>query len=106
MKIIFIAVLIFTFSLTAISQIKKTPYEYVNPFIGTNDMGHTFPGATVPFGMVQLSPDTDTTMYSYGKGYNSEVYRYCSGYQYDDKTIVGFSHTHFMEPDTLIWVIF
>ena len=58
-------------------------------------MGHTFPGATVPFGMVQLSPETDTIQYSYGKGYNAEVYRYCAGYQYDDKTIVGFSHTHF-----------
>ena len=44
--------------------------------------------------MVQLSPDTDTAQYSYGQGYNKEVYRYCSGYQYDDPTIVGFSHTH------------
>ncbi|MBE0678582.1 MAG: hypothetical protein IH592_07440, partial [Bacteroidales bacterium] len=34
--------------------------QYVNPFIGTDRMGHTYPGATVPFGMVQLSPDTDT----------------------------------------------
>jgi predicted alpha-1,2-mannosidase len=69
--------------------------KFVNPFIGTKDMGHCFPGATVPFGMVQLSPDTDTAQYSYGQGYNKEVYRYCSGYQYDDPTIVGFSHTHF-----------
>ncbi len=69
--------------------------QFVNPFIGTKDMGHCFPGATVPFGMVQPSPDTDTAQYSYGQGYNSEVYRYCSGYQYDDPTIVGFSHTHF-----------
>jgi len=45
--------------------------------------------------MVQLSPETDTILYTYGEGYNPEVYRYCSGYQYDDKTIVGFSHTHF-----------
>jgi len=73
----------------------KTPYDYVNPLIGTKDMGHCFPGATVPFGMVQLSPDTDLVPYSYGKGYNPETYKYCSGYQYDDKTIVGFSHTHF-----------
>ena len=79
----------------SLSQTNKTPYDYVNPFIGTKDMGHTFPGAAVPFGMVQLSPDTDTVLYSYGKGYNPEVYRYCSGYQYDDNTIVGFSHTHF-----------
>lgn len=68
--------------------------QFVNPFIGTKDMGHCFPGATVPFGMVQLSPDTDTALYSLGQGYNKNVYRYCSGYQYDDPTIVGFSHTH------------
>ncbi len=69
--------------------------KFVNPFIGTEEMGHTFPGAAVPFGMVQLSPETDTVYYSYGNGYNRDVYRYCAGYQYDDKTIVGFSHTHF-----------
>lgn len=78
-----------------ICQTNKTPYDYVNPFIGTKNMGHTFPGATVPFGMVQLSPETDSVQYSYGSGYNPEVYRYCSGYQYQDETIVGFSHTHF-----------
>jgi len=58
-------------------------------------MGHTFPGATVPFGMVQLSPDTDTLQYLEAGKYNPEMYRYCAGYQYDDKSIVGFSHTHF-----------
>lgn len=58
-------------------------------------MGHTYPGATVPFGMVQLSPDTDTLMVSVDGKYNPNMYRYCAGYQYDDKTIVGFSHTHF-----------
>lgn len=69
--------------------------QYVNPLIGTENMGHTFPGATVPFGMVQLSPDTDTIPYSVNGKYNPEVYRYCAGYQYADPTIVGFSHTHF-----------
>ncbi|MTI87777.1 MAG: glycoside hydrolase family 92 protein [Balneolaceae bacterium] len=69
--------------------------DYVNPMVGTQNMGHTYPGATVPFGMVQLSPDTDTTRYELNGSYNSEVYRYCAGYQYDDPTIVGFSHTHF-----------
>lgn len=69
--------------------------QFVNPFIGTDDMGHTFPGAAVPFGLVALSPDTDSLLYSYGDGYNPEIYRYCAGYQYKDKTIVGFSHTHF-----------
>lgn len=73
----------------------RTPFDYVDPFIGTRNMGHTYPGATVPFGMVQLSPDTDTLLYSYGDGYNRDIYRYCAGYQYDDNTIVGFSHTHF-----------
>ena len=58
-------------------------------------MGHTFPGACVPFGMVQLSPDTDTLPYLINGKYNADVYRYCAGYQYDDKSIIGFSHTHF-----------
>jgi predicted alpha-1,2-mannosidase len=73
----------------------KNLIQYVNPLIGTEKMGHTYPGATVPFGAVQLSPDTDTiTMYANGR-YNPDMYKYCAGYQYDDKTIVGFSHTHF-----------
>ena len=69
--------------------------QYVNPLIGTRSMGHTYPGATVPFGSVQLSPDTDEQPYLIGGKYNPETYRYCAGYQHDDKTIVGFSHTHF-----------
>jgi predicted alpha-1,2-mannosidase len=69
--------------------------QYVNPIIGTQRMGHTYPGATVPFGMVQLSPETDTAGYELNGKYNPDVYKYCAGYQYDDKTIVGFSHTHF-----------
>lgn len=68
---------------------------FVNPFIGTQRMGHTYPGATAPFGMVQLSPETRVLpMFIDGK-YNADVYKYCSGYQYDDSTIYGFSHTHF-----------
>jgi len=69
--------------------------NYVDPIIGTQRMGHTYPGATVPFGMVQLSPETDTLSYELNGKYNPDVYKYCAGYQYDDKTIVGFSHTHF-----------
>jgi len=69
--------------------------QYVNPLVGTKNMGHTYPGATVPFGMVQLSPETDTVQYELNGKYNGDVYKYCSGYQYDDQTIVGFSHTHF-----------
>ena len=68
--------------------------EYVNPLIGTQGMGHTFPGACVPFSMIQLSPDTDTLSHNINGAYVPEVYAYCAGYQYDDPTIVGFSHTH------------
>ncbi len=69
---------------------------FVDPFIGTAGMGHSYPGATVPFGFVQLSPDTDTGEYTLdGRTYRKEVYRYCAGYQHGDPTIVGFSHTHF-----------
>ena len=89
-------IVLLVFSISLFAQVKnKTPYDYVDPLIGTDDMGHTFPGAAVPFGLVQLSPETDTAMYTYGKGYNPDVYKYCAGYQYADKTIVGFSHTHF-----------
>lgn len=55
----------------------------VNPLIGTDGHGHTYPGACVPFGMVQLSPDTGT-----------DGWDWCSGYHYSDKSIMGFSHTH------------
>lgn len=58
--------------------------QYVNPFIGTGGHGHTFPGTTVPFGMVQLSPDTRIDGSWDG----------CSGYHYSDSIIYGFSHTH------------
>lgn len=68
---------------------------YVNPFIGTNGMGHTFPGACVPHGIVQLSPDTDTIPHSVNGRYQARAYEYCAGYQHKDSTIVGFSHTHF-----------
>lgn len=68
--------------------------KYVKPIIGTEKMGHTFPGSTVPFGAVQLSPETDTISYELNGKYNGDVYKYCAGYIYEDKTIVGFSHTH------------
>ena len=59
------------------------PSRLVNPFIGTDAHGHTFPGATLPFGMVQLSPDTRV------EGWDA-----CGGYHYSDRSILGFSHTH------------
>ena len=68
--------------------------KYVNPMIGTTGMGHCFPGACAPFGAVQLSPDTDTIPHNIHGRYQPLAYNYCAGYQYDDPTIVGFSHTH------------
>ncbi len=62
---------------------QQNPIKYVNPFVGTGGHGHTYPGATVPHGMVQLSPDTRLT------GWDG-----CGGYHYDDNFIYGFSHTH------------
>lgn len=88
-----IAAILFTFF--ALGSAAQTPIRYVNPLIGTQKMGHTFPGATVPFGSVQLSPDTDQQPHNVGGKYNPDAYKYCAGYQYDDKEIVGFSHTHF-----------
>ena len=79
--------------MTATAQRDYT--QYVNPMIGTNGMGHTFPGACYPFGGVQVSPDTDTIPHNINGRYQPGVYDYCAGYQYRDKTIVGFSHTHF-----------
>ncbi|WP_055446930.1 GH92 family glycosyl hydrolase [Lacinutrix mariniflava] len=70
-----------------VNNIKKTKdkplLSYVNPFIGTGGHGHTYPGATMPFGMMQLSPDTRLD------GWDG-----CSGYHYSDNEIYGFSHTH------------
>ncbi|MBL4559878.1 MAG: GH92 family glycosyl hydrolase [Labilibaculum sp.] len=68
--------------------------QYVNPLIGTKDMGHTFPGPTTPFGMVQLSPETNQQVMFIDGKYNADTYKYCAGYQYEDSTIFGFSHTH------------
>ncbi|HTJ77725.1 MAG TPA: GH92 family glycosyl hydrolase [Rariglobus sp.] len=59
------------------------PASYVDPMIGTSAHGHVYPGATVPFGMVQVSPDTGTGGWDW-----------CSGYHYSSTSIMGFSHTH------------
>lgn len=68
---------------TTLAQKDKPLISYVNPFIGTGGHGHTYPGATMPFGMMQLSPDTRLD------GWDG-----CSGYHYSDEYIYGFSHTH------------
>lgn len=68
---------------TGCSRTMQEPIDYVSPFIGTGFHGHTYPGATRPFGAVQLSPDT--------RRGNWDA---CSGYHYSDTTLFGFSHTH------------
>jgi len=83
---IFIPVFVFVSSINISSQSLNNnfdPDKFVNPFIGTADHGHTFPGAVVPFGMVQLSPDNGTSGWDW-----------CSGYNYSDTVVIGFSHTH------------
>lgn len=67
----------------------QSTYDQVDPMIGTGGEGHTFPGAVAPFGMVQLSPDTDTGHVV------RDSYKWAAGYRYSDPTIEGFSHTHF-----------
>ncbi|MBT8273932.1 MAG: glycoside hydrolase family 92 protein, partial [Bacteroidia bacterium] len=67
----------------SVAKKDKPLISYVNPFIGTGGHGHTYPGATMPFGMMQLSPDTRLD------GWDG-----CSGYHYSDNYIYGFSHTH------------
>src|SRR6185312_10982587 len=69
--------------LSVVTSAQQNLTQYVDPFIGTGGHGHTFPGATMPFGMVQLSPDTRLS------GWDG-----CSGYHYSDNIIYGFSHTH------------
>ncbi len=77
----FILLTAYCIPLTAHAQ--KDYTKYVNPFIGTGGHGHTFPGATVPFGFVQLSLDTRVDNWDGS-----------SGYHYSDSIIYGFSHTH------------
>lgn len=95
MKYILTFFLIFSIAFAQNAEQKHEYIDFVNPFIGTKRMGHTFPGATTPFGMVQLSPETYYGQMFLDKKYNPQVYQYCSGYQYEDSTIFGFSHTHF-----------
>src|ERR1700741_346527 len=83
--------LFFCFPYVAVAQeplSAKARLALVDPFIGTGPDGHTFPGATVPFGMVQLSPDTQIRPFK-------QSYKWAAGYRYEDTTILGFSHTHF-----------
>ena len=70
-------------TITCCSKSNSDVLKYINPFIGTGAHGHTFPGPTRPFGMVQIGPDT-----------RIEGWDGCSGYHYSDSIIYGFSHTH------------
>jgi len=65
------------------SESNKSLTKYVDPFIGTGGHGHTYPGATVPFGMLQVSPDNGISKWDW-----------CSGYHYSDSITIGFSHLH------------
>ncbi len=82
-RLIILFVLSFFFILGDVGFSDKSPVDYVDPFIGTGGHGHTFPGATLPFGMVQPGPDTGI------KGWD-----WCSGYHWSDNTIMGFSQNH------------
>lgn len=102
-RFILLATTFFAFSISSFSQIdelkkaqdvrktyintpesqQKDKLQFVNPFIGTGGHGHTYPGATAPFGMIQVSPDT-----------RYEGWDGCSGYHYSDSVIYGFSLTH------------
>jgi predicted alpha-1,2-mannosidase len=77
----YIKLLIFAFFSLQTSAQKLT--RFIDPFLGTGGHGHVYPGATVPFGMVQLSPDN-----------GEDGWDWCSGYHYSSKNIAGFSHTH------------
>lgn len=81
--ILVLAITLSNCSTSSKNQISELPNKYVNVFIGTDEHGHTYPGAQVPFGMIQLSPDNGQS------GWN-----WVSGYHYSDSIIVGFSHTH------------
>ncbi len=75
--------ILISFLFISVNSFTQDVISYVDPFIGTGGHGHTFPGATVPYGMMQLSPDTRLT------GWDG-----CSGYHYTDTIVYGFSHTH------------
>lgn len=89
MKKILISVIAFLLCACTSNLVEEKDYtQYVNPFIGTQGEGHCFPGATVPMGMVQLSPESYTDYYF--RYENARV----AGYQYNDPYLIGFTHTH------------
>lgn len=89
-RILFSAIVSLLVGFHAVNAQKATDQasvvDFVDPVIGAEYHVHTFPGATVPFGMVKLSPDNDVTGWDW-----------CSGYHYSDSSIMGFSHNHLSE---------
>jgi len=83
---IIIAVLVLSFASMPLKAFCSEPCSFVDPFIGTSATGHTFPAACVPFGLVQAGPDT--------VGREDLWWHYCSGYRFEDESIIGFSQTH------------
>lgn len=93
---VFVIFTYLSFSCSLLAQPKNPVHQFVNPLIGTSKMGHVYPGATVPFGMVQVSPQTNfIPMFLSDGSYNKIAYDYCAGYQYSDSNILGFAHTNF-----------
>ncbi|MGB0879862.1 MAG: GH92 family glycosyl hydrolase [Polaribacter sp.] len=84
-EILYILIILLTITScnTPIKKNEKSYIKYVNPFIGTGGHGHTYPGATVPFGMLQVSPDNGISGWDW-----------CSGYHHSDSITIGFSHLH------------
>lgn len=82
-RLLSVAALVVCFSATTVAATVQTLTQYVNQYVGTGGHGHTFMGANVPFGLVQLGPTEPT------RGWD-----WCSGYYYDDDELIGFGHMH------------
>ena len=82
-RLLSVAALVVCFSATAVAATMQNLTQYVNQYVGTGGHGHTFMGANVPFGLVQLGPTEPT------RGWD-----WCSGYYYDDDELIGFGHMH------------
>lgn len=82
-RLLSVAALVVCFSATTVAATVQNLTQYVNQYVGTGGHGHTFMGANVPFGLVQLGPTEPT------RGWD-----WCSGYYYDDDELIGFGHMH------------
>ena len=82
-RLVFVCITLFAAMPDSLRAQTDNPADHVNPFLGTDFFGHTFPGASRPFAMVHLSPDM-----------NTQGWTFCAGYVYSENSIMGFSHTH------------